>query len=89
MEMSKADHDGAYVHLSFAIITTDHNLREAFDTILRVTSEVEEAAQQAADEVGRRIARVAARLSGWGSESLDALVDKIGLAGSSDEGAKP
>lgn len=79
------DDDGAYVHLTFSIRTGEHNLRRAFDAIRKVANEVEEAAQQAADEVGRRIAEVAARLSGWGSEALDALVDRIGTATSKDE----
>ena len=79
------DDDGAFVHLTFSIRTSEHNLRRAFDAVRKVASEVEEAAQQAADEVGRRIAEVAARLSGWGSEALDALVDRVGTATSNDE----
>jgi hypothetical protein len=85
VEVTHQDDDGAYVHLGFSILTTDHNLKQAFDTVLRVTSEVEETAQEAADEVGRRVSEVAARLSGWGSESLDTLVDKVGVASSTDE----
>lgn len=46
---------------------------------------MEEAAEQAADEVGQRIAEVAARLSGWGSKTLDALVDAVETAGSADD----
>jgi hypothetical protein len=38
-----------------------------------------------ADEVGQRIAEVAARLSGWGSETLDALVDAVENAASADD----
>ena len=47
--------------------------------------EVEEAARQAADEVGLRLAEIAARLSGWGSRSHDVLVDAVGTAQTADE----
>ena len=57
----------------------------AFDSVRRIAAEVEEAAEQAADEVGQRIAEVAARLSGWGSKSLDNLVETVGTAKSTDD----
>jgi hypothetical protein len=60
-------------------------LGAAYDTIRDVANELEEAAQQAADEVGKRIAEVAARLSGWGAESLDSLADAVETATSSDD----
>ena len=50
-----------------------------------MSAEVEGTADQAADEVGRRIAEIAARLSGWGSESLDGLVDAVETATSTDD----
>lgn len=79
------DDDGAYVHLTFSIRTGERNLRRAFDAVRQVANDVEEVAQQAADEVGRRVAEVAARLSGWGSEALDALVDRVGTSVPNDE----
>ncbi len=85
VEVTYHDDDGAYIHLRFSIRTSDHNLRRAFDTIRRIADEVEEAAQQAADEVGKRIAEIGARLSGWGSDSLQALVDRVEMATSTDE----
>jgi len=85
VEVTHHDDDGAYVQLTYAIHTTDHNLGRAFDTIQKITSEIEETAQQATDEVGARIAEIAARLSGWGSDSLDALVDRVGTSASNDE----
>jgi len=85
VEVIHHDDDGAYVHFTYAIRTDKQNLRHAFDTICKVAKEVEEAAQQAADEVGRRIADIAARISGWGSQSLDELVDRVGTAASNDE----
>lgn len=79
------DDDGAFIHLTYAIYTTDHNIRQAFETIQKISSEIEETAQQAADEVGTRIAEIAARLSGWGSDNLDTLVDRISTSTSNDE----
>lgn len=85
VELTDYDDDGAYVTLRFRIDTGEKNLGKAYDAIRRVADEVEEAAEQAADEVGQRIAEVAARHSGWGSETLDALVDAVETAGSADD----
>jgi hypothetical protein len=78
------DDDGAYVALYFRINTTEQNLARAYEVIRKVAAEVEETAEQAATEIGKRIAEVASRLSGWGSESLDALVDAVEAATSAD-----
>jgi len=85
VELTDYDDDGAYVALRFRINTEEKNLGNAYDAIRKVAGEVEEAAEQAADEVGQRIAEVAARLSGWGSETLDALVDAVETASSADD----
>ena len=85
VELADYDDDGAYIALRFRISTVETNLGKAYDAIRKVAAEVEEAAEQAADEVGQRIAEVAARLSGWGSETLDALVDAVGNATSADD----
>lgn len=85
VKVTGQDDDGAYVHLTYSIRTADNNLGRAFDTVRRIAAEVEETARQAADEVGERIAEIAARLSGWGSDSLDTLVDRVGTATSNDE----
>ncbi|SEJ31177.1 Restriction endonuclease [Sphingomonas sp. OV641] len=76
-EVSYQDDDGAYVALRFEIATAETNLSKAYLAVRRVAEQVEEAASDAADEVGKRIAEVAARLSGWGSLTLDALVDAV------------
>jgi Restriction endonuclease len=85
VELADYDDDGAYVMLHFRVSTTEKNLGRAYDAIRKVAGEVEEAAKQAEDEIGGRIAQVAARLSGWGSESLDGLVDAIENASSADD----
>ena len=78
------DDDGAYVMLTFRVDTAETNLKRAYDEIRRIAGEVEETARHAADEVGQRIAEIAARLSGWGSEDLDALVNAVEVATTSD-----
>jgi hypothetical protein len=85
VELIDFDDDGAYIALRFRINTTETNLGKAYHAIRKITAEVEEAAEHAADEVGQRIAEIAARLSGWGSESLDALVDSVENAASADD----
>lgn len=85
VELTNYDDDGAYIALNFKIDTTESNLARAYDTIRKVEAEILEAADQAADEVGQRIAEVAARLSGWGSASLDHLTDAVEGAVSADD----
>lgn len=85
VELTYYDDDGAYIHLHFAIRTGENVVSKAFDKARQIAAEVEEAAQQAADDVGRRIAEVAARLSGWGAEPLDVLVEKVETSTSTDD----
>jgi hypothetical protein len=85
VELTNYDDDGAYIALNFKIDTTERNLGQAYDAIRKVEAEVLEAADKAADEVGQRIAEIAARLSGWGSASLDHLVDAVERATSADD----
>jgi hypothetical protein len=79
------DDDGAYIQLRYRIAATDSRLDRAYAEIVKIDAEIVEAADQAADEVGARIAEVAARLSGWGANSLDSLVDAVDRATSADE----
>lgn len=85
VKLAGYDDDGAYVSLRFQVSTMETNLGKAYDAIRKVATEVEEVAEHAANEVGQRIAEIAARLSGWGSESLDALVDAVEKAASADD----
>ena len=85
VQLTNYDDDGAYISLHFRINTSETNLRKAYDAVRRIAGEVEEAAEQAADEVGQRIAEIAARLSGWGAETLDTLVDAVETASSADD----
>jgi hypothetical protein len=96
VELTHWDDDGAYIQLLFAITTGESNVSSAFEAVRMVVAQVEEAAEQAADKVGKRIAEVAARLSGWGAGSLEQLVNKVETAQSTGrvcdspgEGGKP
>jgi hypothetical protein len=85
VEITYYDDDGAYVVLQFRISTTEKNLARAYTAVRKTATELEEAAEEATDEVGKRIAEVAARLSGWGSESLDNLAEAVETAKSTDD----
>lgn len=85
VELTDYDDDGAYIRVCFAIETGESSPMKAFDAAKKTSVEVEEAAERAADDVGKRIAAVAARLSGWGSEPLDKLVERVETATSTDD----
>lgn len=85
VELTDYEDDGAFIHLHFAIRTGESVPAKAFDMIQKIAGEVEEAAQRAVDDVGKRVAEVAARLSGWGSEPFDKLVERVETAKSTDD----
>lgn len=85
VELIDYDDDGAYISLRFMIATRETNLGRAYDGVRKIEGEVLEAAEHAADEVGQRIAEIAARLSGWGSETLDRLIDTVENATTTDD----
>jgi hypothetical protein len=85
VSLTDFDDDGAFVRLEFAIQTSESNLGKAYATVRKTANELEEAAQRASDEVGQRIAEVAARLSGWGSQPLEELVEQVETARSADD----
>jgi len=85
VDLSQYDDDGTYVHLSFSVATKETNLRHAYDEVRKVCAELEEASERTSDEVGRQIAIIAARVSGWGAEDLDALVDAVDKGKNTDE----
>lgn len=66
VELTDYDDDGAYIAPRFRIDTSETNLGRAYAAVRKTADELEEAAEQAADEVGQRIAEIAARLSGCG-----------------------
>ena len=85
VELTHYDDDGAYIQLTYAITTAEKNLGRAFDAVRKVCSEVEEIAEQTSDEIGKQLAAVAARLSGWGAESLDTLLQTVDQTATTDD----
>jgi hypothetical protein len=85
VELTHFDDDGAYIQMTFLVITNENNVRKSYDHVRKVCAELEETAEAATDEVGRRIAEIGARLSGWGSESLDHLVESVEKVKTADE----
>jgi len=85
IELGHYDDDGAYIHMTFIVHTNETNLGKAYRDIQALSQEVEEAAESASHEIGKRLSEIASRLSGWGSQSLDTLVEAITKASSADE----
>ena len=77
VKLTNFDDDGAFIQLSFAVSTDEKNLGRAYDVARKVCSELEEASERISDEIGKQISSIAARVSGWGSETLDALVQAV------------
>lgn len=75
-----ADDDGNHVELRYVVVSTETTLARAYDEIRRIDREITEAADRAVDEVGIKVAEVSARLSGWGENSLDSLIDAVSTA---------
>jgi len=85
VSLSHYEDDGAYIHLSFVVRTGEKNAGRAYESVLKICAELEEASAHASDEIGKQIAILAARLSGWGCESVDSLVQAVDNASTTDE----
>ena len=85
VELTQYDDDGAYIHLAFTISCNETNLVKAYHHIHRICRELEGTAESVTDQIGKQLAEVAGRLSGWGSESLDTLMDAVEKASSTDQ----
>jgi hypothetical protein len=85
VELIHFEDDGAVIRMVFMVHSGEKNLGKAFHHVKSVCEELEEAAEDAADQVGRLVAELAGRVSGWGSRDLDALVVAVERATSADE----
>jgi hypothetical protein len=88
VELTDYNDDGAYIRVRVAIRPGESNPAKAFDKIKKISDEVEEGAERTLGDVGKHIAEVTARLSGWGSETLDKLVESVETATSADDKGK-
>jgi hypothetical protein len=85
VKVTNFEDDGAFIQLSFAVSTDEKNLGRAYDVVRKVCAELEETSEQISDEIGKQIAAIAARVSGWGSKSLDALVQAVDTGITTDD----
>jgi hypothetical protein len=85
VELTHYDDDGAYIQMTFVVSSGETNLGKAYQRVKSCCQELEEAAESASDEVGKRLAEIARRVSGWGRQSLDALIEVVEKASSSHE----
>ena len=58
VELTHYDDDGAYIQMTFTVDTDERNLERAYRHVRAVCDEVEETAEQASDEIGKRIAEI-------------------------------
>lgn len=84
VKLTHYDDDGAYIQMTFSVGTDKRNCLEAFEDVQRICRELEETADAASDEASKRISEIASRLSGWGRQPLDKLVDAVENSESSD-----
>lgn len=85
IKLTKFEDGGAVIQLSFAVSTQEKNLGRAYDVARKICSELEETSEQISDEIGKQIATLAARVSGWGSTSMDALVQSVDTGITTDD----
>ncbi|MEH1863516.1 MAG: hypothetical protein V7K69_00510 [Nostoc sp.] len=85
VDITDYEDDGAYINMTFVVSTGQKNLGKAYQCVKSLCQELEETAENAADEASKRLSEIASRLSGWGSQNLDTLVDAVEKASSNDE----
>lgn len=85
VRLTHFDDDGAFIQMYYEIDSHETNLGKAFKLIEKISTELHETAEQTSRKVGMTVADVARRVSGWGSQPLDQLVESVERATSTDE----
>ncbi|RCJ37476.1 hypothetical protein A6769_11220 [Nostoc punctiforme NIES-2108] len=85
VDITDYEDDGAYINMRFIVSTGHKNLGKAYQYVKSLCQELEETAENSVDEASKRLSEIASRLSGWGSQNLDTLVDAVEKASSNDE----
>jgi len=85
VELTHFEDDGAFIQMTFSVGTGEENLGRAYGRVRSICRELEEAAEDAADQVGKLVASLASRASGWGSRDLGSLVLDVERASTPDE----
>ncbi len=79
------DDDGAYIHLSYECTGLPDNLADAYKDVLNRQRRLEEPAESVSQKAGVYTAEAAQRTSGWGSNSVDDLVNIVEVAKTPDD----
>jgi hypothetical protein len=85
VELTNFEDDGAFIQMTFLIESGERNVGKAYRRAKPICDELEEVAANAADSVGKRVAEIASRVSGWGSRPLDGLVVELTKSQSSND----
>lgn len=85
VQLKEYEDDGAFIHISYVTDVPETNLQRAYDYVVRLSSQIEEVAENTVDEVGKSVTDIAQRLSGWGQHPLDELVEAVETAKLADE----
>jgi len=85
VRLTTFDDDGAFIQMYYEIDTHETNVGKAFRCAERISAELREMAEQTSCTVGMTVADVARRVSGWGTQPLEQLVDAVERATSTDE----
>ena len=89
VQLEHADDDGAYVSLHYSIHgLPKRSARDAFDAATALQRLMEEEADSLATTAGKMVEAATRRIEGWGEEPLDALIDAVTTASSTDEKGK-
>ena len=82
--LGESEDDGAWVHLNYTIELQSARLDEAYEEAKGINDNLQEVADQLVKRVDEEVFTAAERLSGWGSLSLDDLLDQIEVQTTTD-----
>jgi hypothetical protein len=69
--------DDPWIHIYYSIESRTDSLAKAYAEAKRVDAELAEVAESVAREVGLLVASAVQRLSGWGNDTLELLVEQV------------
>ncbi|MBW2345646.1 MAG: hypothetical protein JRF53_16925 [Deltaproteobacteria bacterium] len=85
VSLSHFEDDGAFISLTFEIRTTEQNLGAAYEAIKAVCHEIEETPNAISDDIGKRVADAARRLSGLFQTDIGQLLSRVETSKSPDD----
>ncbi|MBA2664504.1 MAG: restriction endonuclease [Bradymonadaceae bacterium] len=89
VELEHSNDDGAYVSLHYTIRgLPKRSARDAYEVATALQRLLEEEADSIALATGQMVEAAARRIEGWGEQTLDALLDAVSTAKTSDDKGK-